>query len=206
MRERANRVFVLLALLLATSSCTVQERANISGETPPREVTGRQAFQNMFAAARAWAPDARPFRLNNLYARQSPGIGGRCITWIAGFASGARRQSRTYTFTTVKNAGLKPGVFSGHDESYRSDSELTGPPFEPAALRTDTDAAFRTAETNGGAAYRQNNTQQPMSFVLEWDRATNLVVWRVCYAPECTSSRFTVTINASNGALLKVSR
>ncbi len=160
----------------------------------------------MFAAARAWAPDSRPFRLTNLYLKQSPGIGGRSAAWIAGFASAARRQSRTYTFATLKTAGLRPGVFSGHDESYRSDSELSGSPFEPAALKIDTDAAFRTAEAKGGSLFREKNPQQPVTFVLERERASGLAVWRVCYAPDCTSSRFTVTINATNGSVWKVSR
>ncbi len=173
---------------------------------PPKEHTGREAFQDMFVAARSWVPDAKPFRLTNFYLKQSTGIGGRAAAWTASFASPALRKYRTYTYSTVKTENLHTGVFAGHDELYGAESELTGPLFEVAALKTDTDKAFELAEAKGGKASREKNPRVPVTFLLEYVRSYQRLVWRVCYDSQCSTSPFTVNVDASTGAVLKVSK
>ena len=197
-----------LALLLA-GGCGGGEAPSLQTEKPgapqpPEEVTGRQAFQNMFVAARSWARDAKPFRLTNFYLKQSTGVGGRAAAWTASFASSSRRKYKTYTYSTVKTANLHEGVFAGHDERYGAESELTGPPFLAVALRTNTDQAFELAEAKGGKAFRKKNPQAPVTFFLEYSRSYKGLVWRVCYDVGCSTSPFTVYVHASTGGFLKV--
>ncbi len=201
-----------LLLLLALFGCGSPPPERSAGAdqpaaaAPPRQVSGREAFQNMLIAARSWALDARPFRLTNFYMKDSTGVGGRAVAWTAGFVSPSLRKARTYTYSTIKTENLHQGVFAGHDESFRSESELTGPPFEVLALRVDSDKAFESAEAKGGKRFRQKNPQLPITYLLEHDRSSGELVWRVCYDTQCTTARFAVTVDASTGAVLKVSR
>jgi len=173
---------------------------------PPKEVTGREAFQNMFVAARAWVPDARPFRLTNFHLMRSTGIGGHAAAWTASFASASLRKYKTYTYSTVKTENLHEGVFAGHDEPYSSASELTAPPFEVVALKTDTDKVFEAAQAKGGKSYREKHPNTPVTFLLEYARTYQRLVWHVCYDSSCSTSPFTVQVDAATGAVLKVSK
>lgn len=159
----------------------------------------------MFVAARSWAGDARPYRLVNLYLKDSTGAGGRAAAWAAAFASPSLRKTRNYAFSTVKTENLHIGVFAGHDESYGAESELSGPTFEVLALKTDTDKAFAAAEAKGGKAFREKH-KTPVTFLLEYSRNYQRVVWHVCYDAQCTTSPLTVDVDATTGAVIKVSK
>ncbi len=178
----------------------------VAPPAPPKEVNGREAFQNMFVAARSWAPDAKPFRLANFHLKQSTGIGGHAAAWTASFASASLRKYKTYTYSTVKTENLHEGVFAGHDERYGSESELTAPPFGVVALRTDTDKVFEAAEAKGGKAYREKHPNTPVTFLLEYARNYQRLVWHVCYDSSCSTSPFTVHVDAATGVVLKVSK
>ena len=204
-----------LALLLA-GGCGSGEAPSLRTEKPeapkppepepPKEVTGRHAFQNMFVAARSWARDAQPFHLRNFYMKQSFGLGGQAVAWTASFASRSLRKYKTYTYSTEKTANLYKGVFAGHDIRYSAESEFTGPPFPVAGFRIDSDQAFEVAEAKGGKAFREKNPQAPVTFLLEYSRSYQRLVWLVCYDVGCTTSPFTVYVHASTGGVLKVAR
>src|SRR3954451_17054921 len=53
----------------------------------PTYYTGREAIQKMYIAARSWAPDAKPFRLESQPTKDSSGQDGKAGVWRAGFAS-----------------------------------------------------------------------------------------------------------------------
>ncbi len=172
----------------------------------PKEHTGREAFQNMFVAARAWAPDARPFRLTNLYMKSSTGLGGRAAAWTAGFASASLGKYRTFTYSTGKAENLHEGIFAFHDERYSAESQLAGPTFEVVGFKTDSDRAWEVAEAKGGKAFRAKNPQAPVTFLLEYARSSQRIVWRVCYDSQCATSPFTVNVDATSGEFLKVAQ
>lgn len=173
---------------------------------PPRELTGREAFQQMWVAARSWAPDAQPFRLANLYLENSTGVGGKAAAWTASFASPGLRKWRPYTYSTVKTPNLHLGVFAGHAESFSTVSELTGPPFPVQALKTDSDQAYQVAEEKGGRVFRQKNPKEPVTMVVELSRTMNKVLWNVYYSASPNDSRFTVRLDAATGKFIKVEK
>jgi hypothetical protein len=206
---------ILAAVFLLFAGCGKPEKPAAEAEkaptpagppAPPKEVTGREAFQNMFVAARSWVPDAKPFRLTNFQLKLSTGIGGHAAAWTASFASASLRKYKTYTYSTVKTENLHEGVFAGHDETYSSTSELTAPPFEVVALKTDTDKVFEAAEAKGGKGYREKHPNTPVTFLLEYARTYQRLVWHVCYDSSCSTSPFTVQVDAATGAVLKVSK
>ncbi len=160
----------------------------------------------MWVSARSWAPDAQPFRLANIYLENSRGVEGKAAAWTAGFASERLRKWRSYTYSTVKTENLRLGVFAGHEESYRSASELTGRPFPVQAIRTDTDEVFQLSEGKGGQAFRKKNPEFPVLFVAEYSRNMDAVIWSVYYSASPNDSRFTVRVDAATGKLVKVEK
>lgn len=183
-----------------------KKAADVNPPEPIKEVTGREAFQEMFVTARAWATDAKPFRLHNLYLKNSTGVGGKAAAWTSAFASPSLRKYRTYTYSTIEASNLRKGIYSRHDESYTSESQLTGPPFEIAGVKTDTDKVWEAAEKKGGTVYRKKNPEAPATFLLEHSKTLRRAAWRVCYDTSCTTSPFSVIVDAVTGEAVKVEK
>ncbi len=202
-------VFFLLLLIACGSAPPKGPRESptpaAKPAAPPGEVTGREAFQQMWVTARSWAPDAQPFRLANLPMDNSPGIGGKAAAWAAAFSSESLHKWRSFSFSTVKTENVHLGVFGWRAESFRTVSELSGQPFPVQSLKTDSDEAFRLAEQKGGREFRRKN-QVPVNMVVEFSPRDREVVWSVYYSASPNDSRFTVRISAATGTVLKVEK
>ena len=111
---RSTAILSASLVLLLAGGCGSGEAPSFRTEEteapePPKEVTGRKAFQNMFVAARSWARDAKPFHLTNFYLKQSTGVGGLATAWTASFASPSLRKYKTYTYLN-KFVIVSPGL------------------------------------------------------------------------------------------------
>ncbi len=69
-----------------------------------------------------------------------------------------------------------------------------------AAVKTDTDAAYKTALANGGAEYDKKNPGKPISFVLEKVEKYPDPVWRAIWGESAATSGFSVYVDATTGA------
>src|SRR3984893_19227373 len=65
----------------------------------PELITGRSGFQKVYIAARGWAPDPQPFRIESTPTRDSNGHDGKWAVWRGGFASPSRRSVKTYVWS-----------------------------------------------------------------------------------------------------------
>src|SRR5258708_24947746 len=67
-----TRAGLVPAILLALVACSEspKESAKKEPEKPAEPVTGRQAFQQMYPMARAWARDAQPLQLQSYNLQQ----------------------------------------------------------------------------------------------------------------------------------------
>ena len=94
-----------MALLVSCSS------ENKTGTTAPAEPaarpaikqpqyeTGRTAFQRMFLAARLWAADVKPFRLQSQFTADAPTAEGKAGLWRASFASPSKRAMKMFVWS-----------------------------------------------------------------------------------------------------------
>ena len=57
----------------------------------PELLTARSAFQKVYIAARGWAPDAKPYRLESTATSDGNGHDGKWAVWRGSFASASRR-------------------------------------------------------------------------------------------------------------------
>src|SRR5712692_11330816 len=98
-------LMAMLALALM-AGCSSEPSKPAQTEKPqpkaPEFVTGRTAFQKGYIAARGWARDAQPYRIESILTADSKGKDGKSAVWRAFFASALQR-------------GVKPYAWSGED-------------------------------------------------------------------------------------------
>lgn len=193
----------LCGLVLTLGGCSDQSgTAEKKVDKPVEAVTGQSALYRIYQVARSWAPDAQILRMNSIHVTEVPDVRGKAGAWTATLASEGQMQARVYTYSVVETEpNLHQGVFPSHPESW------TGPgrgslPFVIAAVKIDSDAAYKTALSHATEAAKQNQ-KQTISFVLEKiDRFTD-PVWRVIWGESLGTSALSVYVDASTGSYLE---
>jgi hypothetical protein len=207
MKPRST-TFLSAVLLLLLAGCgespkPVTEKPK-EPEKPPAPVTGRWAFHQMFSAARGWALDCQGLRVRSIHLPEVKAEPGKSGAWEATFISPSRNKARTYTYSVIEAPGnLHKGVFAGLEESYSGRPK----PFLIAALKTDTDAVYKTALTQGkGAAYANKNPDKNVLFLLEATERFPNPAWRVVWGESVSTSNFSILVDASTGLYLQTLR
>jgi hypothetical protein len=188
-------------LLLALAGCSeAPKQATEKKKEPPKPaepVTGRQAFHQMYANARGWAADVQALRLGSLQLPEVKAEPGKSGAWQATFVSPFRGRARTYTWSAIESAGnLHKGVFAGPEETYVQRGQAK--PFLIAALKTDTDEAYKTA-LKKSAEYVKKNPDMPINFQLELTTRFPNPCWRVIWGESISRSNYSIIVDASTG-------
>jgi hypothetical protein len=172
----------------------------------PEIVTGRSAFQKLYLAARGWARDAQPYRLESLLTADSKGKDGRSAVWRASFASAAQRGAKPYVWSG-EDAPDAPsrGISPGSEDNYSPTNSSTQV-FDIAFLKVDSDKALEVAQKHGGDKLLEKNPDIPILYMLEWSRPTSELIWRVIYGNSRDDARLKVALNASTGDFIRVEK
>jgi len=191
---------LLLAVLavLFISGCSSQPTTPASQPSQPKApelTTGSSAFFKSYTAARGWAPDAQPFRVESSQSKTGDGKAGE---WRSGFASVAQRATKSYTWS---NGDITHGI----DDSYSPTNSSTQV-FNVQFLKIDTDKAFTVAQENGGAKLLENNPDTPVLYVLDWNHQTNELLWHVIYGTDRETAKLRVAVDASTGKFSRVEK
>jgi hypothetical protein len=197
----------MLALALMTG-CTSEptQPAEKPQPKPPEYVTGRTAFQKLYIAARGWARDAQPFRLESQITADAKGKDGKSAVWRASFASPAQRASKPYVWsgTDAQDApsrGVNPGV----EDTYSPTNSSTQI-FDIAFLKVDSDKAFEVAQAHGGDKLLEKSPDTPVLYLLDWSGLTNELIWHVIYGATRDEAKLKVAVNASSGDFMRVEK
>ena len=198
---------ILLALLTSCSSepekPTEQAKPEVKG---PELLTARPAFQKVFVAARGWNQDARPYRVESVATSDGKGHDGKWAVWRAGFASAAQRVARTYTWSGSAAEGAPSrGVGFGVEDSY-SPTNASMQTWDTQFLKIDSDQALATAQKHGGDKVLEKSPDIPVTFVCDWNRNSNQLIWHVIFGANRESSKLTVSVDASTGAFIRVEK
>ena len=169
-------------------------------------VTGRTAFQKLYIAARGWARDAQPFRLESQITTDSKGKDGKAAVWRASFGSPAQRGAKPYVWsgTDAQDApsrGINPGV----EDTYSPNNSSTQI-FDIAFLKVDSDKAFEVAQGHGGDKLLEKSPDTPVLYLLDWSGATNELIWHVIYGTSRDEAKLKVAVNASSGDFMRVEK
>ena len=150
------------AALLSMVGCSSETPApqKKAEEQPAEPVTGRQALQQMYIAARAWAADIQPIKVTSILLPDVKAAPGKAGAWQVIFVSASLGKAKSYTYSVEESEGnLHKGVFPGSDQSWSGPSGATKP-FQMAAIKTDTDQAYEVA-LKKGADYDKKNPGSP---------------------------------------------
>jgi hypothetical protein len=169
---------------------------------PPDLLTGREAFQQLFIAARGWAGDIKPYQLQSQAYGDYKGKDGKAVAWRASFASAARG-SKPFTWSGMDAPdgsaprGISPGT---------ADSFAPSGAFDVAFLKIDSDKAFEVGQKHGGDKVLTDAPDTPVSYLLDWSPGTNNLVWHVIYGNSRNDAKLVVDLDASTGEFIRVEK
>src|SRR5271166_2559220 len=181
--------FLCLTLAILVS-CSSEKKASTESPSQPtanpavKEAqydTGRTAFQRMFVAARAWATDVRPFRLQSQYTTDAPTAEGKAGLWRASFASPSKRMMKLFVWSGLVGPDApEQGVTFSSEDTWNPTNSSTRI-FDLGFLKIDSDTAYEVAQKHGGEKLTAKDLRQPVFFLLDWDTQKSELVWHVIY-------------------------
>lgn len=198
-------VAALCTVLGCSSSQPGQgEQKSQTAPKPTERQTGREAFQRLYVAARAWAGDIKPFRLQSEAVSDANGQDGKAAVWRASFASPSRRSIKTYAWSGTGDANSR-GMTPGTEDTYNPSNSATQV-FDVAFLKIDTDKAFEVAQQHGGDKLTKKDAAQPVTYVLEWAGSQNKLIWHIIYGSSAADAKLRISVDATTGDFLRVEK
>jgi hypothetical protein len=202
--QSKTSVCLVLPLLAILSACSEPPKTTEDKEPPqpPKALTGREAFQQMYPQARGWSPDAQPLEIRSINLAQVKAEPGKAGAWQVIFVSPSRGKAKTYTYSAVESDGnLHEGVFGGIEEDYSARSDEF--PFQIAAIKVDSDEAYKTAAERS-AEYLKKNPTKPVIFLMAQTRQFPDVTWRVIWGDSIATSDYSAFVDGTTGKLLQI--
>lgn len=197
-----RKLVVAILAFGVLSGCSSEPSKPATAEKPQPKpaatITGSGAFYKCFIAARNWAPDPQPYRVESEIAGDSKGRDGKAGAWRAGFASPSLREIRTFTWTGE-------GISANVQDTY-SPTNTSTQVFNVQFLKVDTDKALETAQKHGGEKLLAEEPDTPVLYVLDWNRRENNLVWHVIYGTDRDSAKLRVAVDATTGGFLRVEK
>lgn len=205
-----KKLLMAMAALALMAGCSSEPSKPAATEKPqpkvPELVTGRAAFQKVYIAARGWARDAQPYRLESQLTADSKGKDGKSAVWRGSFASAARHGAKPYVWSgeeapDAPSRGISPGT----EDNYSPTNSSTQV-FDAAFLKVDSDKALEVAQKHGGDKVLEKSPTTPVFYMLDWSRPTSELIWHVIYGDSRDDAKLTVSVNASTGEFIRVEK
>jgi hypothetical protein len=198
---------VLATALLSACNSTPPKPAETKPEIKtPETLSGRSAFYKVFIAARNYAGDVKPFRIQSTPSSEDNGQDGKAAIWTSSFASVTMKGVKPFTWSG-SNAPDAParGVSPGNEDTYNPGNASTQV-FDPAFLKIDSDQAFEVAQKHGGDKILQKDSSTPVIYVCDWNHNTNELIWHVIYGTDMNAAKLNVSVNATTGEFIRVEK
>jgi hypothetical protein len=199
-------VFIFLALLSACDSNHAKPAQSKPEPKAAELLTARAAFQKVFIAARNYAADVKPFRIESTPSSDSNGHDGKSAIWRASFASAMQHGVKPFIWSgTDASDAPSRGVSPGNEDTYNPSNASTQI-FDVAFLKVDSDQAFAEAQKHGGEKILAKDPATPVIYICDWNHNSNELTWHVIYGGSRENAKLTVAINASTGAFTRVEK
>ena len=196
----------ILALLTACNSNAPKAPEAKPEPKGPDLLTARAAFQKLFIAARNYAADVRPFRIESTPTTDGDGHDGKSAIWQTSFASPTHHGVKPFIWSgSAAPDAPSRGVSPGNEDVYNPGNASTQV-FDVAFLKVDSDQAFVVAQKHGGEKILEKDPATPVIYVCDWNHNTNELVWHVIYGSSRDNAKLTVAVNASTGEFIRVEK
>jgi hypothetical protein len=202
----AISIFAVLTLLAACTSNTPPAPVAKPEPKGPELLTGRAAFYKVFIAARNYAADVKPFRIESTPTTDGNGHDGKSAVWKTSFASAAQHGVKPFIWSgSTATDAPSQGVSPGNEDVYNPSNSSTQV-FDPGFLKIDSDEAFTVAQKHGGDKVLEKDSTLPVIYVCDWNHNTNQLVWHVIYGSDRNTAKLNVAVNASTGEFIRVEK
>ena len=214
MPNERSVVIAALFFLALLSGCSSPKPPSTAENKPaetkpafqPEFVTGREALQKMYVAARAKAADVKPYSLQSIATKEANGQDGKSGIWGAGFASPSRRAVRVFTFSGIKSDDApEPGISATPEDTYNPANTSTAV-FDMAFLKIDSDEALKTALKHGGDKLIAKDKETKLFYALNWNARESKLVWRILLGADQNNPKLAVDVDATSGTFMKVEK
>jgi hypothetical protein len=197
---------IVFALLSACNSNPPKPAETKPEVKEPDTLTGRAAFYKTFIAARNYAADVKPFRIESTPTSEDNGHDGKAAIWRVSYASAVQHGVKPYIWSgsNLPDAPSR-GVSPGNEDVYNPSNASTQV-FDPAFLKFDSDQAFTEAQKHGGDKILEKDSSIPVVYICDWNHNTNELIWHVIYGATRDSAKLTVAVNASTGEFIRVEK
>jgi hypothetical protein len=203
-------IIALALAFLAMAGCSSETSKPAQTEKPQPKATefqtGRYAFQKLYIAARGWARDAAPYRLESQLTADSKGKDGKSDVWRASFASPAGRGVKPYVWSGADLPDVPTrGVTPGNEDTY-SPSNASTQVFDIQFLKVDSDKALELAQKHGGDKILEKDPATPILYMLDWNHTTNELTWHVIYGTSRDDAKLRIAVNGTTGEFIRVEK
>ena len=202
----------LLSVFILLTGCSDTPSPTAKKEPEKLEpATGQSGLFKMYQMARSWGGlETQVLKMQSVRLPDVKDVPpGSAAAWQATFVSAAKGMTRDYTYSIVEGEGnLHKGAFAGA-EGHWSGSRGVNMPFLMAAVKVDSDAAYKTAMEDPktkAAEYDKKNPGKPITIILEKTNKHDDPVWRIVWGESVGTSNFSVLVDASTGSYLETMR
>ncbi|MBZ5525211.1 MAG: hypothetical protein LAP21_23540 [Acidobacteriia bacterium] len=197
--KRSHLILIPIAALVLLAGCDSSPKAATKSAPTTTLETGRFALQKILGAARLWAADAQPVRLESQAMKGSNGHDGRSGFWRASFASRQGLKAQPFTWSGMSGPDAPPrGIDHGASDTFNPANRSTQP-FDLNYLRIDSDKAFDVAQEHGGKELLEKSPETEVKYLLDWDAHAGELKWHVIYGGNEGLARLSVVVDASTG-------
>jgi hypothetical protein len=206
MKTLCVAVATVALLMLVGCSSEPSKPAEKPQPKPPDFVTGRAAFQRLYAAARGRSLDAQAYRLESQITADAKGQDGKSAVWRASFASASQRSTRPYVWSGEESSDAPArGISPGNEDSYNPNNSSTQV-FDVGFLKVDSDKALAAAQKHGGDKLLEKKPDTPVWYVLDWNRPTNELLWHVIYGSDRDNAALRIDVSATSGEYVRTQK
>jgi len=199
----------LLSLALLTGCSSEPEKPAEPAKPEvkgPELLTARSGFQKTYVAARGWNQEAKPYRLESVVTSDGNGRDGKWAAWRASFGSPTQRSAKTFVWSgSAADGAPSRGVSFGIEDSY-SPTNASTQVWDVQFLKIDSDQALATAQKHGGDKILEKAPDTPVTYVCDWNRNSNQLIWHVIYGSSRENAKLTVSVDASTGEFIRVEK
>jgi hypothetical protein len=206
MKTLCVAVATVALLMLVGCSSEPSKPAEKPQPKPPDFLTGRAAFQRLYAAARGRSVDAQPYRLESQITADAKGQDGKSAVWRASFASTSQRSTRPYVWSGEESSDAPArGISPGNEDSYNPNNSSTQV-FDMGFLKVDSDKALAAAQKHGGDKLLEKKPDTAVWYVLDWNRPTNELLWHVIYGSDRDNAALRIDVSATSGEYVRTQK